>query len=631
MSHAQTADPPIRYYVAPNGNNSWTGRSANINAKNNDGPFATLSRARDALRADREKNLLPRGATVSIAGGTYFLSEPLVFQTQDSGSQNAPLLYATPRDQHAIFSGGQMISNWKKVGERWETVLPEVRDGKWNFIQLWRNDEGKSRPRWPQQGYNFIDHAVEPSPQFADKGHDRFGFKTGDVRDDFHNPSDIDFLMMQVWTMARMKAQNIDTAKNEVTFSSATRTKEWYGSFPKGNRYLLENVRENLAPGQWYLDRKSGVLTYWPLAGEMPQNSQFIAPRLEYLVEFAGTDDKPISDISLRGLSFQHSNWTTPEKGNANIQAEIDIPAAIRVTNAQRITLQDCEISHIGHYAISFGRACHDNQLLNCKLEDLGAGGVKIGETSNNDDAQVLADKITVRDCLIAHFGRLHPAAVGVWIGHSPNNIIDHNTIIDGYYTGISPGWSWGYGKSGAHDNSITNNRIAQIGQGVLSDMGGIYTLGISTGTVLRGNVIHDVNSFDYGGWGIYFDEGTSGVIAENNLVYRTKSAGFHQHYGRDNIVRNNVFAEGHEAQLMRTRAEDHLSFQIQNNIIVSNDRPILGSNWNGTRDNFQLDSNLYWNLGREPLQFAPGCVAARRRAPRASGRASDRRPPRGP
>ncbi len=223
---------------------------------------------------------------------------------------------------------------------------------------------------------------------------------------------------------------------------------------------------------------------------------------------------------------------------------------------------------------------------------------------------RVLADKTLVRNCLIAHFGRLHPAAVGVWIGHSPNNTIDHNTIIDGYYTGISPGWSWGYGKSGAYHNTLTNNHIAQIGQGVLSDMGGIYTLGVSPETVLRGNVIHDVNSFDYGGWGIYFDEGTTGVIAENNLVYRTKSAGFHQHYGRDNLVKNNIFIDGHEAQLMRSREEDHLSFKIQNNVIVFYDRPLLGSNWNGTRDNFQLDSNLYWNTGAEPLSFAGKTLA---------------------
>ena len=562
------------------------------------------------MRADIQNKLLPRGATVQIVGGTYLLRETLKFSAQDSGTPIAPIVYATPRGQRALFSGGQVVNNWKNVGGRWETVLPRRARRQMEFRSIVAQPKALESSALAQSRLQFHRTQRRAIAQNREQGHDRFGFKTGDVSADWHNLDDVDFLMMQVWTMARMKAQSIDTQKREVTFSGQTRTMESYGAFPKGNRYIAENVREALSPGEWYLDRKSGVLTYWPLTGETPQNSQFIAPRLESSVEFQGTNQQPISDITLRGLSFEHSNWTTPAVGNANIQAEVDVAAAIQATSAQRIKLENCDITHIGHYAVSFGRACHDNQLLNCRMEDLGAGGVKIGETAFSDDLQVLADKIQVQNCLIAHFGRLHPAAVGVWIGHSPNNIIDHNTIIDGYYTGISPGWSWGYGNSATHHNTITNNRIAQIGQGVLSDMGGIYTLGVSPGTVLRGNVIHDVSSFDYGGWGIYFDEGTTGIVAENNVVYRTKSAGFHQHYGRDNLVKNNIFIEGHEAQLMRSREEDHLSFKIQNNIITFNDRPLLGSNWKGTRDNFQLDSNLYWNKGAEPLSFAGKTLA---------------------
>jgi hypothetical protein len=203
----------------------------------------------------------------------------------------------------------------------------------------------------------------------------------------------------------------------------------------------------------------------------------------------------------------------------------------------------------------------------------------------------------------IAHGGRLHPAAVGVWLGFASHNLVANNDIYDFYYTGISVGWMWGYFPTGAHHNIIADNHIYQIGQGVLSDMGGIYLLGPAPGTVVRGNRIHDVQSYGYGGWGIYPDEGSSDLLIEKNVVYRTKSAGFHQHYGRNNLIRNNIFAFGQEAQWMRTRAEDHLSFTLERNIVLWEEGQLLGSNWSG--NNYRLDRNLYWKRSGKPFTFA--------------------------
>ena len=124
--------------------------------------------------------------------------------------------------------------------------------------------------------------------------------------------------------------------------------------------------------------------------------------------------------------------------------------------------------------------------------------------------------------------------------------------------------------------------------------MGGIYTLGIQSGTILRNNLIHDVVSYDYGGWGLYTDEGSTGILLENNVVYRCKSAGFHQHYGRDNVVRNNIFAFNQENQLMRSRDEDHSSFTFTNNIIYYDSGNLLGSTWKN--DRFKIDGNIYYD-----------------------------------
>jgi hypothetical protein len=188
---------------------------------------------------------------------------------------------------------------------------------------------------------------------------------------------------------------------------------------------------------------------------------------------------------------------------------------------------------------------------------------------------------------------------------HADRNAVAHNHIHHLYYTGISAGWVWGYGPSVSRENRIEYNRIHDVGQRLLSDMGGVYLLGVSPGTVVRGNVIHDVDSWSYGGWGIYTDEGSTGIRIEDNLVYRTKSGGFHQHYGRDNLVRNNIFALARTEQIARSRAEAHRGFTFERNIVYFKEGELFGGNWKD--GHFALDYNVYFRVGGKPIRFPVG------------------------
>lgn len=611
---ATLAAPQGDFFVSPGGRDSWSGRLPAPNHARTDGPYASIQRAAQEVRSFRRDHPnLARPVRITMRGGFYSLPDTFRLTPEDSGSASSPTLYAAYPGEHPVLSGGMKLKGWKTDSRGWwHLVLPEVAAGRWYFQQLFANDGRRYRPRLPKSGYYTIEDALPPSPAAQGKGIDRFRFRPGELRADWHALGDVEVLGFQIWTMARFRIKAVDETERTVAFTGTTRGLEFWGQLPKGNRYLIENVRESLGqPGEFNLDRASGELTYIPITGEDPVKTEVIAPQLDTLVEFHGDPGahKWVEHVQFHGLTFAHSNWVTPPEGNSYPQAEVNLGGAISAIGARDCLFDDCRIAHTGIYAIDFGTGCKRNVIRSCRLTDLGAGGVKIGLQSAPQDEELVASDNTVQDCLIAHGGRLHPAAVGVWIGHSHHNRILRNEIADFYYTGISVGWSWGYGQSLAHDNLLERNHIHDLGQGVLSDMGGIYTLGLSPGTVERGNRIHDVDSFDYGGWGIYPDEGSTDILIEDNVVFRTKSAPFHQHYGKENIVRNNVFALGRTYQLMRTREEEHSSFTMERNIVYWRDATLLGSNWNN--GHFKLDYNLYWNASGQPVMFAGKALEA--------------------
>ena len=400
---------------------------------------------------------------------------------------------------------------------------------------------------------------------------------------------------MFAWADIRMPIVSVDEDAHIATLTGDPRP----SNKEVDARYYIENAPDGLdMPGEWHLDGSTRTVSYWPMAGENMAEEQVIAPELEHLVELRGAHD-----VTFRGLQFAHAAWRMPPGGYADTQAAVPAPAAIVGINATDCRIERCTIAHSGGYGIFFGRGSKRNQVLACELYDLGAGGIKLGEPEQYPaDADQNYENV-VADNHIHDLGLVYAPAVGVWVLQSGRNQIVHNHIHDLYYTAISVGWTWGYGENQSKGNLIEFNHLHDIGKEMLSDMGGIYTLGVQPGTRIRNNLIHDVASFAYGGWGIYPDEGSSEMLIENNIVYHCKSAGFHQHYGRENLVRNNIWAFNRENQLMRTRAEPHLSFTFERNIVYFDQGRLLGSNWTG--DQFAMKGNVYFDTRGWDIRFA--------------------------
>lgn len=581
-------------YMSPQGSDSNSGSP--------EAPLFSLQKALDKAISTTADDT----AYIEVAAGDYYLTSGACITTPTT----RPIVVRAAGPEKPRFIGGRRITDWQQLNNSlYSAYIPEAVWGDYTFEQFFVNGRRATLARTPNKGFYRIKSIKE---SVTDNGNStKESFATMRIEGDSAQLAILKDVwagengqpkvsLYHKWNNAKMHIDIINKDSN--TFNIAGRKWGDHYMLQSGSRYFLYDFRQALdSVGEWYMDYTNGRLYYIRLPHEDMSNAQCIVPTIKQFINLTGHPGREIENISFENICFIVSKFNVPRAGLYPFQAAADIGAAIELHYAKNISFTGCEIEHCGTYAIWIDRGSSNCKVQGCYIGDAGAGGIKIGSPVAPDDTASVARGNIIDNNIIRGGGREIATGVGVHIMHAADNRVTQNDISDLRYTGISVGWRWGYGASVAAGNIIAHNHIHHIGWAELSDMGGIYTLGAATGNCITGNVIHDIAADSYGAWGIYTDEGSSYIEISNNLVYRCNDGAFHQHYGKENRVENNIFAFGKNYQLQLTKAEEHSSFTFKHNIILQNSGRTATGKW--FTANMEIADNIYWSYG-DTLSF---------------------------
>jgi len=499
-----------------------------------DKPFATVGKARDVVRQKIAAGL-DANVTVCIRGGTYELAETLRFGAEDSGTDKYSVTYAAQAGETVILGGGRQITGWRQgEGKVWTAKVPGVKEGKWYFRHLFVDGRRATRARTP----NVVGHNPHWQLTGATLSSDLATYTLTIAPErlgEWSNVVDMEIMVAGNWAINRKRIAAIDKSSGTITLTPPHASGHQAIRPGPGRYCYFENAPELLDfPGEWYLDRTSGVLSYIPREGEDMQSAKVVAPVLERLIEVTGTADRPVRNVHFKGLQFQYATWLLPPHGYLGIQGchftqgrdwsrpWARIPAAICFNFAQGCSVTNGAIAHVGGCGIEMIDCCHDNVVQGNQVFDVSGNGIMLG--GPREEGRVPRNNRIannhVHECGAEYYG-----AAGIWVGFADGAVVAHNLVHELPYSGISVGWQWNPQPTACKNNIIECNHVYDVMK-CLCDGGCIYTLGFQPGTIIRGNHLHDVHRSPFAQGapnnGMFIDQGSKGYLFERNVIYRT-------------------------------------------------------------------------------------------------------------
>ncbi|MFP4191634.1 MAG: right-handed parallel beta-helix repeat-containing protein [Candidatus Hydrogenedentota bacterium] len=577
---AQEAEAIV--YVAPDGDDANPGTAEE--------PLASLEAAQETVRemlADDKA----QSVEVRLSGGVYRIEEPLQFGPADSPAEGYTVTWTAAPDAEPRISGGRVITGWEETEDgAFSTTLEAVQEGEWYFHELFVNGERRQRARYPSEGFAHVDEV----------GADRrtnFTFHPEDIPEALEgdlSATDLELVFFHDWSTSRTPVESINREENRLrTSRQVGPSLDFFhmDNWESNPRYYLENHPALLdSPGEWYLDRDSGELTYIPMEGEAPGDIEAVAPIAEGLVTARGTEEAPLRGLIFRGLHFEHAAWHSPEayRGVQATGHEPEwgagwdfVPAALSFELADECAIEDGSIRRVGRGGVWFGERASNNRVTGNVIDDVAGNGILIGEDRGRQvDGQPWIDVApeqaasnnVVEDNVIQRCGVRFFGAVGVWVGMAADTEIRHNTIRQLPYTGVSVGWLWNPEPTPCQGTIVEANHIHDVMQ-VLSDGGGIYTLGLQPGAVLRDNLIHSVplNLGRAESNGMFIDEGSKELLIEGNAIFDIDRSPLRFHQAEENTVRDNILViPDEDTPMVRYNATPEENIELIDNTIMT-------------------------------------------------------------
>ena len=535
-------------YLSPNGNDNAIGSLSD--------PIKSLHRAVELTKELGGK--VP--VTIYLSNGTYHLTEPIELTLGDSGNEVNPIKWKALPGEKPIVSGGISLANWTKEDNgSWSVSLPKDYTGK--FRSFYVNDNRAIRARFPNSDYLRIDKAGQDNRT-------NFFFKENDFPKVI-NDNNLELVFLHDWSITRINIKSINWKTNHlITVDSIGARLPFFKitNWEKEPRYYLENALEYCdSPGEWYCDYNKRKIYYFPRPEDKIDNTEGVIPVATKLVTIKGSENKRAGFIKFEGITFAHTEWNLPASGYCGIQACMftnrsnkipgwdKVPAAIELDLVQNIEFNNCTIKHIGGSGIWIRENSSECEISNSHIYDIAGNGINIGEGSDRlvngipwwkSVREEVSNNNRVSNSLIEDCGKQFFGAVGIWGGLVSNTLVEHNEVRNLPYTGVSIGWMWDTTATPCKENIISSNHIHYI-MNILSDGGGIYSLGQQPGSRIVDNIIHDVtvNIGRAESNGMFLDEGTKDLVVENNIVYNIAKSPLRFHKAFGNLVKNNVFA----------------------------------------------------------------------------------------